>query len=306
MVLPLPLLAREGEDPAALAADGFGGAIVVQDEMRFDREAAAEAISDLYLMYLQNRTATRALDLHLFDTWPQREAQVRRAQAVSTVLMGPISLALRLLDDEDRPMLTDNTVVDALAKHLYLRLQWQRATVGRSAEVVLQWLYEPYLDVVGSPFCPLDWAGAWHVLGETFGSGSGVRGLWVSEATDLPALLEGQVVEVVGLPLPSPDVAKGWALALRGFIQRRGAIGWGLVPQTPEGLAHARIGRLSARFGEVLQALEAGGLPVAEVVAASLIMPEDTLGDLEPAQAEEALAMTGQLAGMLRHSYGLD
>ena len=304
--LPLPLLVHDGEDPAALAADGFGGATIAMDHLRFDPAAAVESFDDLYLAYLKNQIGTRALELHALDEWAQREAQIRRAQLVSTVLMGPISLALRLVDDDGLPALINGTTVDALSKHLYLRLQWQHATLRSNAQTLLQWLYEPYLDVVGSPFSPVGWAEAHQLLEETFGPRSGVRGVWVSETTDLPALLDGSTVEVVGLPLPLPNVAESWLPALQDFIRRRGAIGWGIVPQTTEGLAHATIGRLSARFAAVLQALEEGGLPTAEVVGASLIMPEDTLGNLEPAEAEAALAMTSRLSGMLRHSYGLD
>ncbi len=305
-VLPLPLLATDGEDPATLAADGFGGASIALDQLHFDRAAASDALDDLYLAYLQNQWMTRALDLAALDEWTIRDAQIRRASAVCTLLMGPISLALRLVDDDGRPALVDDVMVDALSKHLHLRLHWLQTTIGRSARVVLHWLYEPYFDTVGTPFSPVDWPTARHIVQETFGSGSGVRGLWVGAATDVPALLESAAVEVLGVPLPAPATAAGWAEALRAFIGRGGVIGWGIVPQTVEGLPRARVGRLAAGFGEVLRALEDAGLRTAEVVGASLIMPEDVLGGLAPSEADAVLVATGQLSGVLRHTYGLD
>ena len=93
---------------------------------------AAQALDDLYLAYLQNAIGTRALDLHAFDEWSQREPQVKRAQIICTTLMGPISLSLRLVDDAGVPALIDTVLIDALAKHLHLRLGWQRAMLGRS------------------------------------------------------------------------------------------------------------------------------------------------------------------------------
>jgi hypothetical protein len=305
-ILPLPLLAGAGEDPAALAADGFGGAAIGIDQLELDRETAFAALDDLYVAYLQDRATTRALDLAALDEWTQREPQIKRAEVVSTILMGPISLALRLIDDEARPALMNEVLVDALAKHLHLRVQWQQQVLARSARSVLHWLYEPYLDIVGSPFSPVDWAGARYLIEETFGMTPGIRAMWVAEGTDLPALLADEIVEVVGLPLPQPNVAEGWAPVLQEFIRRRGAIGWGIVPQTTEGLAHARVGRLAARFNAVLRALEDGGLPALDVVRASLIMPEDTLDHLYPSEAEAVLGLMTQLSGMLRHSYGLD
>jgi hypothetical protein len=306
VVLPLPLLALDGEDPGTLAADGFGGVTITGEQWQFDRGAATAALDDLYLAYLENDASTRALDLAALDEWGQREARIRRAEAVSTVLMGPVSLALRLVDRKDQPALNDGVIVDALSKHLNLRLQWQETFVERSARASINWLYEPYFDVVGSPFSPVDWRAAHELLGDTFGGMTGARAVWVAEATDVPALLAGEVVEVAGLPLPLPTVVEGWAPALKQFVERGGAIGWGIVPQTAEGLAHARVGRLAARFGAVLRALEDAGLATADVVRASLIMPEDTLSALSPGEAEAALALTSQLSGMLRHSYGLD
>ena len=304
-ILPLPLLAADGEEPATLAVEGFGGVTIALDHLRFDRVAAHAALDDLYLAYLQDRASTRALDLAALDGWTERAAQIKRAECVSTVLMGPISLALRLVDADGQPALGSPVLVDALGKHLYLRLQWQML-VRRGARCVLQWLYEPYLDIVGSPFAPLGWPDAHHLLEETLGAADGVHGVWVGEATDVPALLAGTLVEVLGLPLPLPNVVETWAPALHDLIRRRGAIGWGIVPSTAEGLAHARVGRLAARFGAVLRALDDAGLPTAEVVRASIIMPEDTLGKLYPSEAEAVLALTNQLSGLLRHSYGLD
>lgn len=302
----LPLLAAEGEDPATIAADGFGGAMIMPEELHFDRSAVTTALDDLYLAYLQNDVASRALSLVGLESWGQYQPVLKRAEALSMVVMGPISLALRLVDDSGRTALTDVVVVDALAKHLYLRLRWQQSVVGRVAQAGLYWLYEPYLNIVGSPFCPIDWPGARQLLEETFGALDGARAVWAGESTDIAALIDGASVEVIGLPLPLPNLVAGWAAALGKFIRRHGAIAWGIVPNTVEGLAHARVGQLAARFNAVLQALDAAGLPAADVVNASMIMPEDTLGHLYPSEAEAALALTGQLAGLLRHSYGLD
>src|SRR3712207_9374833 len=68
--------------------------------------------------------------------------------------------------------------------------------------------------------------------------------LFRSSTTDLPRLLAEPVVDVVGLPLPLPSIATAWGTALKDFVERQGVIGWGVVPQTVEGLANARVGRL--------------------------------------------------------------
>ncbi len=306
LILPLPLLVPDGEDPMALAIDGLAGTTIAMEQHRFNRDILHGALDDLYVAYLQDRWATRALSLRAIDELSQREAQIRRAEVFAPLVMGPISTALRLIDGDGIPALLEQQSVDAIAKHLHLRLSWLQAVLGRNARQMLYWLYEPYMEVAGSPFTPLDWARVRMVLDETFGSLRGVRGVWVGAATDLASLLEGSTVEVIGLAVPLPNVVEGLAPVLRDFIRRKGVIGWGLIPHTSEGLAHARVGRLAARFTELLQVLEDAGLLPAELVAASLIMPEDILVDLQPAEAEAALALTNQVAGLLRHSYSLD
>lgn len=305
-MLPLPLLVTEGEDPSMLAAEGFGGALMGDERLRIDREAVIQSLDELYLAYLRNRIGTRSLDLLVFEGWASREAQAKRAQAVCTMLMGPVSLALRLVDADSVPVLEDMTIVDALAKHLYLRLSWLHSRLRRDGQVVVQWLYEPYLEVVDTPFSSVNWQVASELLDTAFGVDTGVRAVWVSTTANIERLIENPAVDIVGLPFPLSSTIAHWAVALRAFIQRQGVIGWGLVPQTAEGLANIRIGRLSARFEEMLQVLEDAGVARADVLAASLIMPEDTLSSLEPTQTDQVLALTNQLAGHIRHSYGLD
>ena len=305
-VLPLPLLVSGGEDPIALAIDGLKGTTIVMEQPRCNRDTVYAALDELYAAYLQNHWATRALSLRALADWPQRERQVKRAEVLAPLVMGPVSTALRLTDGDGVPALFDDLVVDAIAKHLHLRLGWLQATFGRGARRMLYWLYEPYLEITGSPFVPLQWPRVHMLLDETFGTINGVRAVWSGATTELAPLLEGSTVEVIGLPLPVTNALAPLAPVLRDFIRRKGAIGWGLIPHTADGLAHARVGRLAARFTEMLQVLESAGLPPAEVVAASLIMPEDVLAGLEPAEAETALSLTNQVAGLLRHSYGLD
>ncbi len=69
VILPLPLLAADGEDPAILAASGFAGVTIAADQLQLKRTAALEGLDDLYLAYLRNDVATRALDLAALDEW---------------------------------------------------------------------------------------------------------------------------------------------------------------------------------------------------------------------------------------------
>src|SRR3954452_14673447 len=83
VMLPLPLLAPDGEDPMALAIDGLEGTTIAMEQYRFNRDALHSAIDDLYVAYLQDRWPTRALSRRAIDDLPQRETQVRRAEVLA-------------------------------------------------------------------------------------------------------------------------------------------------------------------------------------------------------------------------------
>ncbi len=305
-VAPVPLLAHEGESLAALAVEGLAGLSWVDEQLAWDRALVYAELDGLYAAYLQGHAGSRALRLHALDALGERDVTLRGVRALSTTQLGPISLALALTGGDLASAAGEPAVVDGLAKHICLRLQWQLEQLERWNKPVIQWLYEPYLEQIGSPFVPLDWPAAQQTLADAFGQRNGVRGVWAGGKTDLGALLADEIVEVVGCPLPETEQLDAWAAALRQFIRRKGVIGWGLIPASSEGLRHAMPGRLAARFGRVLRQLSEAGLPTDYVVEASLIMPEESLAQLLPGEAEAALRLTAEVAGLVRQSYGLE
>lgn len=303
---PLPLLAPEGEQLLALAVDGFPGALFDHEQLHWDVLATHAALHELYVAYLRRHAASRSLELVAIRSVEEQRGLLRFAYGITTIQWGPFSLALMLVNDQHETALGDPTTVDALCKHLSLRLEWQAETLLRWGKPVLQWLYEPYLELVGSPFVPWGWTELRAALGETFAYQRGVRGVWIGQHADLPELLTDTLVEVLGLALPSPEQAALWAPTLSAFVQRKGVIGWGIIPTTSEGLRNSSAARLATRFGQVLQALDAHGLPTERIIQASIIMPEDTLDRLSPTDAERAMRLTSELAMQLRHAYAVD
>ncbi len=305
-IVPVPLLDQHGEDLLRLALHNLPGATMVGDHATWGGPDMQTALDTLYIAYLKHQTDSRALDLAALEELEQSDGKLRSVQALSTVQWGPFSLALTLINTEYESALNDPTMVDAIVKHLYLQLQFQAERLGHWHKPVLQWLYEPYLELLGSPFVSLTWEAVHDALTDVWGQHSGVRGVWVGAHVQLQQLLASETVEVVGLTLPTPEQAESWAPDLHSFIRRKGAVGWGIVPVTSDGLRQVTAGRLAARFGSVLKALQEADLPVEYVVRASMIMPEDTLHQLSPAEAERVLTLTADLAELLRQAYAIE
>jgi len=302
----LPLLAGAGEAPELLAADGFAGATVGSASVTVDRHAARRGVDALYVAYLRGAANAQPVELATLSWMLHPDNQpLRRARGLFGLVLGPVSLGQALVDEQADPVLNDHELVDALAKHVYLRRLWLHKQLERVTKPVIVWLYEPYLVVLESPFRPLPAEILLEAVDQALGYEL-LRALWVSSAEAALLLPESWPLDVLGMPLPMPEQATTVGPMIARLVSRRTAFGWGLVPVTAEGLRGATAGRLAARFTAWLRALEAVGIAPDAVVAASLIMPEDTLVDLDPADAERALALTVELSSLIQQSYGVE
>lgn len=302
----LPILVNQGETLARLSAESFVGAHIAGDDAVLDRKVAERSFDALYAAYLRGKGRTEAIDVAAMpQLLPSEQTRFRRARALWGMVLGPVSLALTLVDDQSEPALNDRAMLDALAKHVFLRQNWLRTMLERMGKPGVMWVYEPYLVLATSAFTPRSLHEIADAVDQALGTGK-VRALWLPDDATALALHELLVVDVLGLPLPAPEHAAAFAPLVQQLLAQRAAIGWGIVPVTAEGLRSATVGRLAARFETWLRALEAQGLPPTDVLSASLVMPEDTLAYLQVADAERALAFTSELSSLIRQSYGVD
>lgn len=301
----LPLLAGAAESPMALGYEAFPGVQQRATQVEVDRATALGALDQLYAAYLRGSGTGQALTLQAL---PRAQAPdqtpYRRARMLFGLVPGPLSLALTLVDTQDEPLGDSVELIDALAKHLFLRRAWLQRALGRLGRPTAIWVYEPHWALLGSPFNPQP-AEVWLDAASQTLQDAGPRALWIADLATPEALLL-LPLDLIGAPLPAPAQAPALAPLVRQLLERQVAIGWGIVPASLEGLRQTSAGRLAARFDAWVRALDEAGIAAHALLGASLIMPEDTLDHLPPDAAERALALTAELAAIIRHSYGVE
>lgn len=302
----LPLLVGRQETPFAVGYETFPGVRQTMEHVFISREDVARHLDHLYAMYLRGPGTPQSIELAALPKGPSGEqSPYRRARALFGLVPGPVSLSLALVDEQDEPIANDSELVDALAKHLFLQRSWLQKTLERTGKPVVVWLYEPYVSAVLSPWTPQTMQTWFSAMDQALGNGA-QRALWLPELAALTALVDDLGLDLVGTPLPDLEQATALAPIVTRLLARKTTIAWGVVPVTSEGLARATVGRLAARFEAWLDALAATGIASMDILSASLIMPEDSLAYVAAAEAERALALTAELASVLRHSYGVD
>jgi hypothetical protein len=236
-----------------------------------------------------------------------RQAEQSRPRVVKAELMGPVSLALQLTDEQEQPLAYDPPLREALVQHVALRAGWMHDLISSAGASALICLDEPFLDALGSAFCPLDWEEGGDLLARALDDMPGPRGLCTAGAPNWAAL--------VGLPadlllFDAYEHGAGIVQAaesVAGFLERGGALGWGIVPTEPAALAQERPETLAQRLISTVEYLAAaGGLAPEQIGAQSVVSTSGGLAHLTPELAEQATALCAEVAAATRAMFGLD
>ncbi len=302
------------------SAAGFPGLVIdrVTHHAYIDRTTAEQGLDELSLAYLTGATQQGALTmehaaglnelLRMPTDWFQGDAIVSQ-------LIGPISLALQLTDEQQRALVYDPVLREALAHHLALRVGWLSHQLATLTDTSIVCLEEPLLDALTSPFVPIDWPRAMELLDIVFASAPGCAGV-LAGSVGIGARQQHEpywkpLLDTAGTILHFDVYHQQEALLasaglLPGFLKRAGILIWGLVPADEERLHHETTDTLVARFLALLRQLTGRGIDRDTLLLASCISTCDHLSHLSTSAAEKALTLCANTAQRLRKMYGLE
>ena len=264
------------------------------------------ALERLYLAYLKGDLQYGALGpdyaaaLHyLLDT----EGLLKEPPvAIKGQVTGPISWGLTVVDQDRRPLLYDEILADAVAKHLRLKASWQEQQLKHLAPQTIMFVDEPYMSSFGSAFVSLSRDQVLTLLDEVFAGIEGLKGVHCCGNTDWSILMS---TSVDILNLDAYQYATSLSLypeAVSAFLDRGGIIAWGIVPAGPAVLGET-ADSLIQRLHGAMDLLVQKGLSLDKLLAAGMITPSCGTGSLDPKVAERALALTADVSAKMRERY---
>ncbi len=307
----VPLTQRAPRERAlALTAAGFPGLTLDREHERaiVDNQAAEHELGRVGLAYLQ---AERAAGMPPPDqvaavTEMLRHLDPARPQLTRAELLGPVSLALQIVDEQEQPSAYNPPMREALSQHLALRAAWLCEHIATHAGGAVIWLDEPFLDALNSPFCPLDWEAGLGLLARSLADLPAPRGLCLVGTTNWADVL-ALPVDVIGFDAYEHGAGLIRAAgAVAGFLERGGVIAWGIVPADAAALAQERVETLVGRFESTVEYLAAAGnLSAAHLRAAALISTNGSLAHLAPELATRAATLCREVSAYLRTRHQL-
>ncbi|MFN2243079.1 MAG: methionine synthase [Anaerolineae bacterium] len=282
----------------------FPGVVVKNERIYVDRERDLDPeLERLYIAYLMNDLEYAAISseyaagLYCFLDMDEDHPPIVKGQVT-----GPVSWGLMVADQNRNPVLYDDILAEAVAKHLRLKATWMEQQLRKLSPQTIIFVDEPYMSSFGSAFVSLNREQVITAMEEVFAGIEGLKGVHCCGNTDWSLLLS-TTVDI--LNLDAYEYAEELALypdEVSEFLGRGGIIAWGIVPAS-EQVHEETVDSLTERFHQALALLIDKGLHQDDLLSSALIMPSCGCGSLPVKTAERVLELTGELAAALQERY---
>jgi methionine synthase II (cobalamin-independent) len=287
-------------------SQGFPGVVVKESSIYVDRaQDLDKPLEQLYTAYLENDfykypvSAEYAAGLHSFLSLTNLSPVAVKGQVT-----GPISWGLTVTDEGRRAIIYDDTLADAAAKLLRLKASWQEKELSQISRDTIIFVDEPYMASFGSAFISLSKEKVIELLEEVFSGITGLKGVHCCGNTDWSVLLETSA-DIISFD--AYNYAQSLSLypaEVKKFLDRKGAIAWGIVPNSEEALAGESVASLKDRLEEAMAPFTKKGIRFRQLLEQGLLTPSCGLASLSSEEvATRALELLAELSIKIRKRY---
>jgi hypothetical protein len=296
------------EDMYVQAAENFPGILLDTEKrtLRFSMDRFAEELED---------ALARFDDPAFFDVSETYSAvygrflalDLKDRPAIRGQMEGPVSFGFNVLDQDNRPILFDDTVRPFLMDFMARRLNVQLARLRQRNDHAFLFVDEPGLQFIFSAMSGYNDRKAKADLDQFFAQVDRPRGVHLCGNPDWDFLLNLDL-DVLSMDLyTNGEIFSSYAGSIRRFLDRGGVIVWGIVPTGFEAFSQEETPSLIRRLENVWEILEARGVDRQLLISRSMLSPATCclVNPDREGTVERAFAAVKQIAGRLKDKYAL-
>jgi len=262
------------EDMYVQAAEHFPGIILNMDQrtLRFSMDKFAEELEEALLRFEDptyfDVSETYSTVYHGFLALNLKDRPAIRGQ-----LEGPISFGFNILDQDERPILFDDTVRSFMLDFMAKRLNVQLSRLKQRNANAFMFVDEPGLQFLFSAMSGYSDLKAKGDLDQFFTQVDRPRGIHLCGNPDWDFLLNLDL-DVLSLDVyTNAEIFASYAAAIKRFLDRGGVIVWGIVPTGSEAFAQEEIPTLIQRLENIWKTLWSKGIDRDRLIARSMLSP---------------------------------
>jgi hypothetical protein len=227
--------------------------------------------------------------------------------AVRGQLEGPISFGFNVVDQDDRPILFDDTVRPFLFEFMAKRINVQLARLKKQNPNAFMFVDEPGLQYLFSAMSGYNNMAAHSDMESFFSMIDRPRGVHLCGNPDWDFLLSLDL-DILSLDVyTNGEIFSSYAGAIKRFLDRGGVIVWGMVPTNFEPFEQENIDSLEKRLEEIWTVLEGKAIDRDFLLSRSLLSPATCclVNPDKEKTVDKAFAMIRDLSKRLRARYSL-
>jgi hypothetical protein len=227
--------------------------------------------------------------------------------AIRGQLEGPISFGFNVLDQDERPILFDDTVRPFMLEFMAKRINVQLGRLQNLNPNAFMFVDEPGLQFLFSAMAGYGDVKAKQDLEIFFSLVDRPRGIHLCGNPDWDFLLNLDL-DILSLDIyTNAEVFAAYGPAIKRFVDRGGVIVWGIVPTGQETFASEDLPSMIQRLENVWDQLERKGIDRQLLFRQSLISPATCcLVNLDKEKTvERAFQAVCNISSQLRQRYGL-
>ena len=227
--------------------------------------------------------------------------------AIRGQLEGPISFGFNVLDQDDRPILFDDTVRPFMMEFMAKRVNVQLERLTERNPNAFMFIDEPGLQFLFSAMSGYSDMAAKGDMELFFSMIQRPRGVHLCGNPDWDFLL-GLDLDILSLDVYSNgEVFASYAESIKKFLERGGFLVWGIVPTNFEPFEAEDLDSLEKRLDEIWDTLGKRGIDLEFLLSRSLLSPA-TCCLVNPdgeKTVEEAFKVIKDLSARFREKYKL-
>lgn len=225
--------------------------------------------------------------------------------AIRGQLEGPISFGFNILDQDDRPILFDDTIRPFMLEFMAKRINVQLSRLKERNDNAFMFIDEPGLQFIFSAMSGYSEQKAKQDLDVFFATVEGPRGIHLCGNPDWDFLLNLDM-DILSLDIyTNAEIFASYTQSIKKFLDRGGVLVWGIVPTGYEIFAKESLGFLIMKLEGIWQHLGKKGVDIEQMIAQSMLSPA-TCCLVNPDKGEtveNAFSLVNHLSQMLREKY---
>jgi len=226
--------------------------------------------------------------------------------AIRGQVISPISLGLKVVDQDRKPIIYHDEVREVLFDFIQKKVNRQYQELKAKNPNAFVWVDDPGLELIFTAFSGYNEGRAKNDLDLFLGGLEGLRGVHLCAKPDWDFLLKSKI-DILSFDSFNCGAVIINYPSLKEFIDRGGVISWGIVPTYTELLEKETIPSLQDRLESFWEDLSRRGVDRGRLLRQSLLAPA-TCNLLNPDKektVEKAFEVLNELSGTIREKYHL-